>query len=178
MREFQNHLDRYSLILSRDPLGATPLHKAVVYGHHDLAEHIASSFGPNALDIRDHVRSLIWRYSKVLIKATTKIVFILGWTYGVALCSWTARSLYLQNAIEIWRQGGDHRPGKSPASHYFTLTKLIVPNTYSVLLGFYFCLAFYFYFQLDFFWREKKFRKTKQQISIFAFLMSWTWHTP
>lgn len=55
VREFQLLLDRYSLIISRDPLGCTPLHKSVLYGHFDLSEFIASNFAPNALYLGDNV---------------------------------------------------------------------------------------------------------------------------
>lgn len=55
VREFQLLLDRYSLIISRDPLGCTPLHKAVLYGHYDLTEFIAANFAPNALYLVDNV---------------------------------------------------------------------------------------------------------------------------
>lgn len=55
MREFQQLLDRASLVQSRDPLGATVLHKAVLYGHTDLAEFIASNYGTTALDAKDNV---------------------------------------------------------------------------------------------------------------------------
>lgn len=63
VREFQSLLDRNSLISSRDPLGATPLHKAVLYGHHDLAEYIAANFGPDSLDIKDNVSLMQSRVS-------------------------------------------------------------------------------------------------------------------
>lgn len=58
VRDFQQLLDRSSLVLARDPLGATPLHKAVLYGHYDLAEYIASNYGANVLDSKDNVSRL------------------------------------------------------------------------------------------------------------------------
>lgn len=54
LREFQGLFDRKSLIIARDQIGATPLHKAVLYGHFDLAEYIATNF-PVTLDARDNV---------------------------------------------------------------------------------------------------------------------------
>ena len=58
VRDFQQLLDRSSLILARDPLGATPLHKAVLYDRYDLAEYIASNYGEKALDAKDNVSGL------------------------------------------------------------------------------------------------------------------------
>ena len=54
LREFQGLLDRKSMIQARDQVGATPLHKAVLYGHYELAEYIATNF-PATLDARDNV---------------------------------------------------------------------------------------------------------------------------
>lgn len=54
LREFQGLLDRKSMIMARDQIGATPLHKAVLYGHYELAEYIATNF-PASLDARDNV---------------------------------------------------------------------------------------------------------------------------
>ncbi|CAG2171340.1 unnamed protein product, partial [Oppiella nova] len=54
LREFQGLLDRKSMITARDQIGATPLHKAVLYGHYDLAEYIATNF-PVTLDARDNL---------------------------------------------------------------------------------------------------------------------------
>lgn len=51
---FRLLLDRKDLILSRDRLGATPLHKAVIYGHFELIEFISTNY-PNSLDSCDHV---------------------------------------------------------------------------------------------------------------------------
>ena len=58
LRDFQTLLDRSSLIISRDPLGATPLHKAVLFDHYELAEYIAANYGTTALDTRDNVCSI------------------------------------------------------------------------------------------------------------------------
>ena len=53
--EFQYLLDRYSLICSRDRLGSTPLHKAVLFGHYDLIKFIIKNFDQNILYIGDNV---------------------------------------------------------------------------------------------------------------------------
>ncbi|GBM02827.1 hypothetical protein AVEN_52010-1 [Araneus ventricosus] len=52
LRDVQSLLDRKKLALARDPLGATPLHKAVMYGHRDVAEYIAMNF-PLSKDAKD-----------------------------------------------------------------------------------------------------------------------------
>ncbi|XP_035230763.1 LOW QUALITY PROTEIN: uncharacterized protein LOC118202692, partial [Stegodyphus dumicola] len=52
LRDVQTLLDRKKLALARDPLGATPLHKAVMYGHNDVAEYITLNF-PLAKDTKD-----------------------------------------------------------------------------------------------------------------------------
>ncbi|CAL1290936.1 unnamed protein product [Larinioides sclopetarius] len=52
LRDVQTLLDRKKLALARDPLGATPLHKAVMYGHRDVAEYIAMNF-PLSKDAKD-----------------------------------------------------------------------------------------------------------------------------
>ncbi|GFT05922.1 ANK_REP_REGION domain-containing protein [Trichonephila clavipes] len=57
LRDVQALLDRKKLALARDPLGATPLHKAVMYGHRDIVEYIAMNF-PLSKDTKDLVRGL------------------------------------------------------------------------------------------------------------------------
>ncbi|XP_015905859.2 uncharacterized protein [Parasteatoda tepidariorum] len=52
LRDVQTLLDRKKLALSRDPLGATPLHKAVMYGHKEVVEYIATNF-PLSKDAKD-----------------------------------------------------------------------------------------------------------------------------
>ncbi|GFQ67824.1 tankyrase-1 [Trichonephila clavata] len=52
LRDVQALLDRKKLALARDPLGATPLHKAVMYGHRDIVEYIAMNF-PLSKDTKD-----------------------------------------------------------------------------------------------------------------------------
>lgn len=80
VREFQLLLDRYSLICSRDQLGATPLHKAVLYGHFDLAKFIVLNFGPNILYLGDNVSVFFLFFSfffflAFLMKMKWKIMF-------------------------------------------------------------------------------------------------------
>ncbi|KAG8194826.1 hypothetical protein JTE90_017265 [Oedothorax gibbosus] len=52
LRDVQTLLDRKKLSVARDPLGATPLHKAVMYGHTEVAEYIANNF-PLCKDAKD-----------------------------------------------------------------------------------------------------------------------------
>jgi ankyrin repeat protein len=67
LREFQGLLDRKTMITARDQVGATPLHKAVLYGHFDLAQYIATNF-PVTLDARDNVSlDCLLSYSVFLI---------------------------------------------------------------------------------------------------------------
>lgn len=48
----QSLLDRKKLALARDPLGATPLHKAIMYGHKDIVHYISTNF-PLTKDTKD-----------------------------------------------------------------------------------------------------------------------------
>lgn len=57
LRDFQSILDRKALILARDQIGATPLHKSVLYGHYELAQYIASNFSCS-LHAKDNVRMI------------------------------------------------------------------------------------------------------------------------
>lgn len=57
LRDFQSILDRKALILGRDQIGATPLHKSVLYGHYELAQYIASNFSCS-LHAKDNVRMI------------------------------------------------------------------------------------------------------------------------
>ncbi|XP_064456948.1 uncharacterized protein LOC135367588 [Ornithodoros turicata] len=52
LREVQTLMNHKSLALARDSLGATPIHKAVMYGHEDIAEHLAENF-PECLSAKD-----------------------------------------------------------------------------------------------------------------------------
>lgn len=89
MREFQQLLDRPSLVQSRDPLGATVLHKAVLYGHYDLAEYIASNYGTTALDAKDNVS---------LISCSLFYFFVCLWQ----LSFWSRRRSGCQNGWDCW----------------------------------------------------------------------------
>ncbi|KAH9370885.1 hypothetical protein HPB48_020710 [Haemaphysalis longicornis] len=44
LREVQTLMSHRSLSLARDSLGATPVHKAVMHGHYDVAQHLADNF--------------------------------------------------------------------------------------------------------------------------------------
>jgi ankyrin repeat protein len=97
LREFQGLLDRKSLITARDQVGATPLHKAVLYGHIDLADYIATNF-PVTLDARDNVSlDSLLSYSVILLLNKTRnrnkktcdksiSILLIGWTNGFTLC--------------------------------------------------------------------------------------------
>ncbi|UYV67595.1 hypothetical protein LAZ67_5001326 [Cordylochernes scorpioides] len=52
LRDVQALMDRKDLALARDPTGATPLHKAVMYGHLEVATYIATNF-PKCRDAKD-----------------------------------------------------------------------------------------------------------------------------
>ncbi|XP_022254486.1 uncharacterized protein LOC106469361 [Limulus polyphemus] len=52
IRDVQSLLDRKKLAVARDQLGATILHKAVMYGHFELAEYIVKNF-PTCRDCKD-----------------------------------------------------------------------------------------------------------------------------
>ena len=43
--------------MARDQIGATPLHKSVLYGHYELAQYIASNFSCS-LHAKDNVRMI------------------------------------------------------------------------------------------------------------------------
>ncbi|XP_049518873.1 uncharacterized protein LOC119441824 [Dermacentor silvarum] len=44
LREVQTLMSHRSLSLARDSMGATPIHKAVMHGHVDVAQHLAENF--------------------------------------------------------------------------------------------------------------------------------------
>lgn len=46
--------DSEMLVMARDQLGATPLHKAVMHGHAHVAKYLAKRF-PQSLGVRDRV---------------------------------------------------------------------------------------------------------------------------
>ncbi|KAM7301602.1 uncharacterized protein ISCGN_017121 [Ixodes scapularis] len=44
LREVQTLMNHKSLSLARDSLGATPIHKAIMHGHHEIVQHLAENF--------------------------------------------------------------------------------------------------------------------------------------
>ncbi|CAN7996834.1 unnamed protein product [Ixodes hexagonus] len=44
LREVQTLMNHKSLSLARDCLGATPIHKAIMHGHQEIAQHLAENF--------------------------------------------------------------------------------------------------------------------------------------
>lgn len=54
MNDFKSLINQKGIILARDQIGFTPLHKATLYRHTELVDFIASNH-PETLDARDHV---------------------------------------------------------------------------------------------------------------------------
>ncbi|OQR70221.1 hypothetical protein BIW11_01722 [Tropilaelaps mercedesae] len=52
LREVQTLISHKSLSLARDAMGLTPLHKAALFGHYDIAEHLAVNF-PASMAAKD-----------------------------------------------------------------------------------------------------------------------------
>lgn len=52
LREVQTLISHKSLSLARDAMGLTPLHKAALFGHYDVAEHLAVNF-PASMAAKD-----------------------------------------------------------------------------------------------------------------------------
>ncbi|XP_018494867.1 uncharacterized protein LOC100901587 [Galendromus occidentalis] len=52
LREVQTLISHKSLSLARDTMGFTPLHKAVLYGHFDIVEHLSVNF-PQSMAAKD-----------------------------------------------------------------------------------------------------------------------------
>ncbi|XP_076360793.1 uncharacterized protein LOC143252483 isoform X2 [Tachypleus tridentatus] len=65
LRDVQSLLDRKNLAMGRDQLGATPLHKAVMYGHFDIAEYIVNNY-PACRDCKDVDGHTALHYASVL----------------------------------------------------------------------------------------------------------------
>ncbi|XP_075680387.1 uncharacterized protein LOC113791200, partial [Dermatophagoides pteronyssinus] len=80
--EFQYLLDRYSLICSRDRLGATPLHKAVLFGHYDLIKFIIKNFDQNILYIGDNEKRTPLHYAAGLVDDENHSIYYLLLKYG------------------------------------------------------------------------------------------------
>ncbi|KAF8791369.1 Tonsoku-like protein like [Argiope bruennichi] len=54
LRDVQHLIDRKKLAFCRDHNGASPLHKAVIFGHQDIIEYLVKRYG-GVIHIRDHV---------------------------------------------------------------------------------------------------------------------------
>ena len=57
LNELKSLLNRKGIILSRDQVGFTVLHKSTLYSHRELVNYISSNY-PATLDARDHVSQL------------------------------------------------------------------------------------------------------------------------
>ncbi len=55
VRSVQHLIDRKKLAFCRDQMGATPLHKAVVYAQKDIINYLLERYG-TTIHARDHVR--------------------------------------------------------------------------------------------------------------------------
>ncbi|GBN85947.1 hypothetical protein AVEN_127730-1, partial [Araneus ventricosus] len=53
LRDVQHLIDRKKLAFCRDHNGASPLHKAVIFGHQDIIEYLVKRYG-GVIHIRDH----------------------------------------------------------------------------------------------------------------------------
>lgn len=73
MGEVESVLTRKRFALSRDHLGASPLHLAVLHGHTDVVKYIIDNF-PEALDGPDNVSKLkiyllcVWFFFKAVVE--------------------------------------------------------------------------------------------------------------
>lgn len=54
LRSVQHLIDRKKLAFCRDQMGATPLHKAVIYGQQEIIHYLLERFG-SVVHARDHV---------------------------------------------------------------------------------------------------------------------------
>ncbi|RWS26342.1 uncharacterized protein B4U80_09063 [Leptotrombidium deliense] len=53
LRNVQQLIDRKKLAFCRDQMGATPLHKAVIYGQTEIIHYLLDKF-PSVIHSRDH----------------------------------------------------------------------------------------------------------------------------
>ncbi|GFT97965.1 ANK_REP_REGION domain-containing protein, partial [Nephila pilipes] len=60
LRDVQHLIDRKKLAFCRDHNGASPLHKAVIFGHQDIIEYLVKRYG-GVIHIRDHVSECLLR---------------------------------------------------------------------------------------------------------------------
>ncbi|XP_074595598.1 uncharacterized protein LOC141850780 [Brevipalpus obovatus] len=65
LEEVRALLDRKGMVLVRDQIGCTPLHKAVMYGQYEIANFLSTSY-PATLDTRDHDGRTALHYAAVL----------------------------------------------------------------------------------------------------------------
>ncbi|KAH6940089.1 hypothetical protein HPB50_024654 [Hyalomma asiaticum] len=68
LREVQTLMSHRSLSLARDSMGATPIHKAVMHGHMDVAQHLAENFRDSlsAKDIKGKTADYYLQYPEKL----------------------------------------------------------------------------------------------------------------
>ncbi|KAG8192459.1 hypothetical protein JTE90_017989 [Oedothorax gibbosus] len=65
LRDVQHLIDRKKLAFCRDHNGASPLHKAVIFGHQDVIEYLAKRYG-GVIHIRDHQGRTALHYAAFL----------------------------------------------------------------------------------------------------------------
>ncbi|GFW23176.1 ANK_REP_REGION domain-containing protein [Trichonephila clavipes] len=63
LRDVQHLIDRKKLAFCRDHNGASPLHKAVIFGHQDIIEYLVKRYG-GVIHIRDHGEPMHVKYVK------------------------------------------------------------------------------------------------------------------
>ena len=54
LRTVRDQIESNKMAFCRDQLGATPLHKAIIYGQNEIVEFLLDKF-PNTVHARDHV---------------------------------------------------------------------------------------------------------------------------
>ncbi|CAL1264914.1 unnamed protein product, partial [Larinioides sclopetarius] len=65
LRDVQHLIDRKKLAFCRDHNGASPLHKAVIFGHQDIIEYLVKRYG-GVIHIRDHQGRTALHYAAFL----------------------------------------------------------------------------------------------------------------